>query len=63
VSRVLRLTLLSPNIPEAVLDGHQSSDFLLRRLTHPFPNEWTKQAPLYAACAITRPAAGTYCVA
>ena len=43
VSRVLRLTLLAPDIVEAVLDGRQSPELTLERLLGPFPVEWTDQ--------------------
>jgi hypothetical protein len=43
VSRVLRLTLLSPAIVEAILDGRQGADITLARLMKPFPVEWEDQ--------------------
>ncbi|MBN7761540.1 hypothetical protein JYP52_10355 [Nitratireductor aquibiodomus] len=43
VSRVLRLTLLSPSIVEAILDGRQGPDITLAVLMKPFPVEWEKQ--------------------
>lgn len=43
VARVLRLTLLAPNIVEAVLDGRQPGGMTLARLMEPFPVEWEKQ--------------------
>jgi hypothetical protein len=39
ISRVLRLTLLSPDIFEAVLDGRQPERMTLPRLVEPFPVE------------------------
>ncbi|WP_372624320.1 hypothetical protein [Falsiroseomonas sp.] len=43
VSRVLRLTLLAPDIVEAILDGRQPEGMTLPRLMQPFPVEWERQ--------------------
>ena len=43
VSRVLRLTLLAPDIVDAILDGRQAIDFQLDILLRPFPEEWERQ--------------------
>jgi hypothetical protein len=43
VGRVLRLTLLSPAIVEAVLNGRQPEDFSLDSLMRSFPTGWTEQ--------------------
>jgi len=43
VSRVLRLTLLAPEIIEAILDGRQRREMTLDRLLEPFPVEWAGQ--------------------
>jgi hypothetical protein len=43
VSRVLRLTLLSPDIVEAILDGRQPDGMTLPGLMEPFPVEWARQ--------------------
>ena len=43
VSRLLRLTLLSPDIVEAILDGRQTEGMTLPGLTEPFPVEWASQ--------------------
>ena len=40
VSRLLRLTLLAPNIVEAILDGRQPEGMTLPALMEPFPVEW-----------------------
>jgi len=41
--RVLRLTLLAPDIVEAILDGRQPSNLQLDALLRPFPGEWMAQ--------------------
>ena len=41
--RVLRLTLLAPEIVEATLDGRQSEGTTLPRLMKGFPVEWARQ--------------------
>ncbi len=43
ISRVLRLTLLAPDIVEAILDGRQGSRITLAALMKPFPVEWERQ--------------------
>jgi hypothetical protein len=43
VSRVLRLTLLAPDIVEAILDGRQPEGMTLPALMEPFPVEWKEQ--------------------
>ena len=40
VSRVLRLTLLAPEIVEAILDGRQPAELQLDDLLEGFPVEW-----------------------
>jgi len=40
VSRLLRLTLLSPDIIDAILDGRQPDGMTLPALMEPFPVEW-----------------------
>jgi len=46
VSRLLRLTLLPPDIVEAVLDGQQPEGMTLPVLMEPFPVEWEQQQDL-----------------
>lgn len=48
VSRVLRLTLLSPTIVEAILDGRQGPQITLAALLKPFPVEWNEQREILA---------------
>ena len=43
VSRVLRLTLLGPEIVEAILDGRQAPEMTLPGLMRVFPLEWDRQ--------------------
>ena len=43
VSRILRLTLLAPEIVEAVLDGRQLAGLQLEDLLSGFPLEWEGQ--------------------
>ena len=43
LSRVLRLTLLAPDIVEGILDGRQGSNVKLANLLEPFPLEWESQ--------------------
>ncbi len=46
--RVLRLTLLAPDIVEAILDGRQPSTLELKDLLKPFPLEWQGQRKLWS---------------
>jgi len=47
MTRVLRLTLLAPDIIEAILDGQSASEMALTRLLAPFPAIWTGQKDLF----------------
>ena len=40
---LLRLTLLAPDIVEAILDGRQPADLALPALLEPFPVDWEQQ--------------------
>ena len=44
MTRVLRLTLLAPNIVEAILGGKQGPRVTLASLLKPFPVEWAGQS-------------------
>ncbi|WP_238365462.1 hypothetical protein [Mesobacterium pallidum] len=44
MTRVLRLTLLAPDIVAAILDGKQGSEVTLARVLEPFPLTWQHQA-------------------
>ena len=43
LTRVLRMTLLAPDIVDAILDGRQGDGIDLATLAAPFPNEWGAQ--------------------
>lgn len=43
VSRMLQLTLLAPDIVEAILDGRQGPEVTLAGLSEPLPIEWEQQ--------------------
>ena len=49
VNRLLRLTLLAPDIQEAILDGRQPKGMQLQELTWAMPSEWEEQRELIAA--------------
>jgi hypothetical protein len=40
---LLRLTLLAPDLVEAILDGRQPDGVTLPRLMQPFPTTWAEQ--------------------
>ena len=44
VSRVLRMTLLAPEIMEAILAGRQPEGLTMARAMQPFPAEWKCQS-------------------
>lgn len=44
MTRVMRLTLLAPDIVEAILDGKQGQEVTLARALEPFPVEWAIQS-------------------
>lgn len=43
LARVLRLTLLAPDIVEAILDGRQAPELTLARVLESFPVDWADQ--------------------
>lgn len=48
VSRLLRLTLLAPDIVEAILDGRQGAGLSLATLMEPFSVEWERQQRVFS---------------
>jgi hypothetical protein len=56
VSRLLNLTLLAPDIQEAILEGRQRKGMQLEELTRAVPGEWERQRlqvdhSMMSACA------------
>ncbi len=49
IARVLRLTLLAPDIVEAILDGRQPAELQLDHLLAPLPVEWERQRAEFAS--------------
>ncbi len=43
VSRILRLTLLSPLVVNIILDGNQPASLTMKHLLTPFPLNWQEQ--------------------
>lgn len=43
MARILRLTLLSPDIVETILDGKQGPEITLSQLLEPLPTDWQSQ--------------------
>lgn len=43
ISRLLRMTLLAPEIVEAILAGQQAPGLTMARAMKPFPNDWAEQ--------------------
>lgn len=48
VSRILRLTLLAPDIVEAILDGRQVLEMTLPGLMKSYPTEWHAQRQVHS---------------
>jgi hypothetical protein len=51
VCRVLRLTLLAPDIVEAILDGRQPPELQMDKFLKPFPVDWLQQRELFMPTA------------
>jgi hypothetical protein len=55
MTRVMQLTLLAPQIVEAILDGTQEPELTLARVLEPFPAEWGAQSVvLPRRCRLSR---------
>jgi len=52
MTRVLRLTLLAPDIVEAILEGKQGPEVTFAQVLKPFPMDWSKQEALF--CNVLR---------
>jgi len=50
VSRILRLTLLAPDVVEAILNGKHAPKVTLATLMQPFSTDWLRQRSLWG-CA------------
>jgi len=50
VTRVMRLTLLAPDIVEAILSGTQGAEVTLAHVLEPFPVEWNEQRQRFLVC-------------
>ena len=48
MSRVLRMTLLSPEIVEVILAGRQPEGLTMARAMRPFGLAWTRQKALFS---------------
>lgn len=48
VSRLLRMTLLAPEIVEAILAGHQPPGLTMAKAMRPFELAWTRQKSLFS---------------
>jgi len=49
MTRVMRLTLLAPDVVEAILDGRQGREVTLARVLEPFPVDWKAQTSRQSA--------------
>jgi hypothetical protein len=54
VSRVMRITLLAPDVVEAILDGRQPDGVTLPALMEPFPVSWPEQRKALAGSRAAR---------
>ncbi|WP_342774428.1 hypothetical protein [Paracoccus gahaiensis] len=49
MTRVLRLTLLAPDIVEVILNGRHGPELTLPRMLEPFPADWAAQRSQWRA--------------
>ena len=47
MARLMRLSLLSPEIVDAIMDGRQPAGATLANMTDPFPLDWQEQRALW----------------
>ena len=52
LGRILMLTLLAPDIVEAILDGRQPPELGVHVLREGFPVEWGEQRDMFARCLL-----------
>jgi hypothetical protein len=55
VSRILRMTLLAPDIVEAILNGTHSSDVTLATMMRPFSADWMRQRAFWESAFKAKP--------
>ena len=55
VSRVIRITLLAPEIVNAVLDARHPPTFTMREVLNPFPLHWDEQLKKFGFAGRVRP--------
>ncbi|WP_347267758.1 hypothetical protein [Paracoccus sp. (in: a-proteobacteria)] len=48
MARLMRLSLLSPELVDAIMDGRQPANVTLAKLTDPFPTDWKEQHALWS---------------
>lgn len=53
MTRVLRLTLLAPDIVDAILDGKQGPELTLAKVLEPFPLIWTAQVDEFSGPSLS----------
>jgi len=49
MARLMRLSLLAPEIVDAIMDGRQPATVTLGKLMDPFPLDWNEQRALWLA--------------
>lgn len=47
VTRVLRITMIAPDIVETILDGNQVPEVTLAQVLEPFPTDWEQQCSIW----------------
>ncbi len=55
MTRILRLTLLAPDVVEAILDGRTGPEVTLARLLEPFEDAWTVQRHRVSTPSMPKP--------